>query len=302
MAPGGRGPASPSDDHPRSVPPACARGRRHPGAGRSAGRRLLQARDPRGCLPVWRRAELSRRVSSASARRCYKNKPSGDAGDDAGGTCMRQELECSASPGPSGACDPVCQSGCACGEKCVNPGAGNMCTPIAMPVQLNYDSCNPAADRCRPGSVCLPEFQDRCGAHCYRFCRVDTDCGMNARCTGEAQDPAGNPLYRVCSARIEPCNPTGVAPACGPGAGADRLAPAFGCYILSHHAPRRDRLRVRRPAARRRGLRAGVPVRARPGVPEGRRPRPVAASCAPWRPAGCCRRWSARSASGACRS
>jgi hypothetical protein len=169
--------------------------------------------------------------------RCFKNKPSGDAGDDAGGSCMRQELECSASPGPSGACDPVCQSGCACGEKCVNPGAGNQCTPTLMPVQLNYDSCNPATDRCRPGSVCLPEFQDRCGAHCYRFCRVDTDCGMNARCTGEAQDPAGNPLYRVCSAKIEPCNPTGVAPACGPGAGADRLAPAFGCYILSHMHP-----------------------------------------------------------------
>jgi hypothetical protein len=169
--------------------------------------------------------------------RCFKNKPSEDAAGDAAGTCQRQELECSASPGPSGACDPVCQSGCACGEKCVNPGGGNTCTTIAMPVQLNYDSCNPDADRCRPGSVCLPEFQDRCGAHCYRFCRVDTDCGMNARCTGEAQDPAGNPLYRVCSAKIEPCNPTGVAPACGPGAGPDRLAPAFGCYILSHMHP-----------------------------------------------------------------
>jgi hypothetical protein len=171
-----------------------------------------------------------------SGSRCYKNKPSEDVAGDSN-MCQRQELECSASPGPSGACDPVCQSGCACGEKCVNPGNGNRCAPITMPVQLNYDSCDPGADRCRPGAVCLPEFQARCGAHCYRFCRVDSDCGASARCTGEAQDDAGNPLYKVCSAKIEPCNPTGLTPTCGPGAGADRRAPAFGCYILSHLHP-----------------------------------------------------------------
>jgi hypothetical protein len=167
---------------------------------------------------------------------CFKNQP-GDAAGDTGGTCMRQELLCSASPGPSGACDPVCQSGCACGEKCVNPGAGNICTATTMPVQLLYDSCDPGADRCRPGAVCLPEFQPRCGAHCYRFCRADSDCEPNARCTGEAQDDAGNLLYKVCSAEIAPCNPTGPAPTCGPGARADRRAPAFGCYILSHMHP-----------------------------------------------------------------
>jgi hypothetical protein len=167
--------------------------------------------------------------------KCYRNPPSGDASSDTGGTCQRQELECSASMGASGACDPVCQSGCACGEKCVNPGGGNKCAPITMPIRGHYESCDPVNDRCRPGDVCLPEFRPVCGSHCYRFCRVDSDCGMIARCTGEAQDDAGNLLYKVCSAKIEQpgCNPTGAAP-CGLSAGPDRQGPAFGCYMLSH--------------------------------------------------------------------
>jgi hypothetical protein len=170
--------------------------------------------------------------------RCYKNKPAGDAGEDTGG-CKSQELECSAASGSTGGCDPVCQSGCACGEKCTNSGSGNRCAPIGLPVRGFYDSCDPSGDRCRPGAACLPEFQERCGAHCYRFCRVDSDCGEVARCTGEAQDDNGNLLYKVCSAKIEQpgCNPTGPNPACSPSTTPDRPASAFGCYILSHLHP-----------------------------------------------------------------
>ena len=198
-----------------------------------------------------------------SGSRCYKNKPSERRRRRHGNMCQRQELECSASPGASGACDPVCQSGCACGEKCVNPGNGNRCAPITMPVQLNYDSCDPGADRCRPGAVCLPEFQARCGAHCYRFCRVDSDCGANARCTGEAQDDAGNPLYKVCSAKIEPVQSH--RPDARLRARRRCRSPAAGVRLLHPVAPApgRDRVRVRRAAARGRRLRAGVPVRAR---------------------------------------
>jgi hypothetical protein len=102
-----------------------------------------------------------------------------------------------------------------------------------MPSEPLYSACDPLQDTCRPGLVCLPEFTEACGSHCYRFCREDIDCGENSRCVGEVSDNTGRTLYKTCSPRGGTCNPTGTSPACSDGAPADRKFPDFACYIVS---------------------------------------------------------------------
>jgi hypothetical protein len=131
----------------------------------------------------------------------------------------------------------VCQTGCGCNQRCTNPGSGNICEAAAPATLALYDTCNPDGDTCRAGAVCLPEFQDRCGAHCYRFCRIDSDCPPQSRCKGEAHDDQGTLLYKICSPRIEECDPTGATPRCAPGNSADRRWPDFACYMLSVSNP-----------------------------------------------------------------
>jgi hypothetical protein len=98
-----------------------------------------------------------------------------------------------------------------------------------------WDECSPEADTCRAGAICLAEtIPAACKAHCYRYCRTDQDCGNEARCTGDIQLGTAMASYKVCSPKIEPCNPTGPA-RCGMPAA--RPFPAFGCYILSSKYP-----------------------------------------------------------------
>jgi hypothetical protein len=181
---------------------------------------------------------------SCKAARCYKNPPvTADAATQMDASCQQNERECSPATMTSGACDPVCQRGCSsCGDRCTHNGTANVCVARSALSTSTYDSCMPDRDTCAPGTVCLAEFNEqKCGAHCYRFCRVDSDCkdpGGNqiARCTGEAQK---NDLvvYKHCSPRIEPCNPTGPEPRCTGGAPAERPYPAFACYMLSPQHP-----------------------------------------------------------------
>jgi hypothetical protein len=180
---------------------------------------------------------------SCTLGKCYKNAPArADAGAD--GACQQNERECSPVTNPSGACDPVCQSGCgSCSDKCTNNGAGNVCVAATVPAAGNYDSCSPDRDTCTAGAVCLGEFNEqKCGAHCYRFCRVDSDCkgpagNQIARCTGEAQNASGDVIYKHCSPRIETCNPAGPNPRCQGASAIDRPSPAFACYMLSWQHP-----------------------------------------------------------------
>jgi hypothetical protein len=175
--------------------------------------------------------------------RCYKGTPASDGGGDSpindgpvGDADCVGPLPCTPPPSAVAGCDPVCQTGCGCKQRCTNPGSGNVCQAATGTLAL-YDTCNPSGDTCRPGAVCLPEFQDRCGAHCYRFCRVDDDCPGMSRCKAEAHDERGNLLYKVCSPRIETCNPIGAMPRCGPAGNADRPWPNFACYMLSVDSP-----------------------------------------------------------------
>jgi hypothetical protein len=124
-------------------------------------------------------------------------------------------------------CDPVCQWGCRCGERCVIRN-GVACVDSSDATLAVGDTCNPQENRCRPGGMCMREARDVCGAHCYQLCRVDSDCGPNRRCTTPL--PAmGGVTVSACSAPAEGCDPIGAA-AC---TSAGHPAPTFACYILT---------------------------------------------------------------------
>lgn len=133
------------------------------------------------------------------------------------------------------ACDPVCQAGCRCGERCNFEGTAALCKSQAGPFRQPYETCEPRADACRPGTICLEEVADACSSHCYKYCRTDADCGMlNARCTLEVQLGTSNTSYKVCSPPVEPCSPVGMARCGNQGT---RPFPTFGCYVLSAKFP-----------------------------------------------------------------
>ncbi len=165
--------------------------------------------------------------------RCFKSGSPGDGGGPDSGTDARQ---CSPATGTTG-CDPVCQTGCQSSEQCTHNGSDNLCRAASTPGEALYASCDSLQDRCRAGLVCLPEFTENCGSHCYRFCREDVDCGENSRCVGQVSDEAMRSLYKTCSPRGGNCNPTGSSPRCTDNAPADRQFPDFACYIVSPEYP-----------------------------------------------------------------
>jgi hypothetical protein len=141
---------------------------------------------------------------------------------------------CSSPPRDKG-CDPVCQSGCACNQRCKLEGGNNVCRAQDPPFLQQYDACEPKDDRCRPGTICLQESEDHpaCGSHCYRHCRADSDC-PNAKCTIDVQFGSAATASKVCSPPMDACSPFGAA-RCS--AAANRPYPTFGCYVMSSSYP-----------------------------------------------------------------
>jgi hypothetical protein len=131
-------------------------------------------------------------------------------------------------------CDPVCQSGCACGERCKLEGGPAICRAESGPFIGPYEDCDPRADQCRPGAICLQESRDKpaCGAHCYRHCRTHEDC-PNARCSVDIEFGSAATRFRVCSPPNDGCNPWGPARCNNP----NRQAGVFGCYVMSGSFP-----------------------------------------------------------------
>jgi hypothetical protein len=141
---------------------------------------------------------------------------------------------CTAAPRDKG-CDPVCQSGCACNERCKLEGGNTNCRAEGPTFLQQYDACEPKDDRCRPGTICLQESQDHaaCGSHCYRHCRTDGDC-PNAKCTIEVQFGNSATTNKVCSPPMDACSPFGQG-MCS--SGSMRPYPTFGCYVMSSTYP-----------------------------------------------------------------
>jgi hypothetical protein len=181
----------------------------------------------------------------APDNRCYRNVPPSDGGTDLprdvgggsdviaadGGMCQRG-LSCSMGAAPN-QCDPVCQTGCACDSKCAFVAGKPTCALLPPRPADFYESCIPAADNCRAGAVCAVEARPQaCGAHCYRTCREDSDCGGTGRCTEQYLGPNDEFLTKLCGPKIEPCNPTGAAPECTGASATNHPFPSFACYIL----------------------------------------------------------------------
>jgi hypothetical protein len=150
------------------------------------------------------------------------------------GACYSPVAGCTGDSGKK--CDPVCQTGCGCHEKCSANGMGTLtCNmplasrPRALGESCDISSLNAAAqtDNCAPGLVCL---NDACGTRCYHFCKTDADCPMSSctRDTGTVPEPPGPPTgIKVCDVQLTTCNPinNGQPSGCG--------ADVQGCYLLT---------------------------------------------------------------------
>jgi hypothetical protein len=140
---------------------------------------------------------------------------------------------CNAQAIPNSTCDPVCQSGCPCDERCILTSSstfvcegGNVNASFIPP----FGTCNePDTNLCAPGAVCIADSAQRCPNLCYKTCRVDVDCPAKSRCTRTAIYDNGGSLVGgvyLCSPPVEACNPTGAA-AC------NAAAAGFKCVFLA---------------------------------------------------------------------
>jgi hypothetical protein len=136
----------------------------------------------------------------------------------------------SCAPKIADGCDPVCQAGCKCGERCKLETTGAACRADQPPFVDQYDRCDQNNDTCKPGYVCIEELASHpdCAAHCYRLCRNDSQCPMGSKCSDQVT-VQGNVMAMSCSIPTETCNPFGRA-SCG--MPAQRPYPAFACYTV----------------------------------------------------------------------
>jgi hypothetical protein len=128
-------------------------------------------------------------------------KPAVDAGHDMGAdlACFAPVATCTAAAGLT--CDPVCQTGCKCHEKCAVVSGALACKAPFGTLGHVGDACVTAtdgSDNCAPGLTCMV---DGCGARCYAYCRADKDCPTSAcnRDAGAAQ--------KVCDVPYVSCHP-----------------------------------------------------------------------------------------------
>jgi hypothetical protein len=145
-----------------------------------------------------------------------------DAVSEPDAACFPPVGNCTADT--SKGCDPVCQKGCMCHQKCsVNTAGTPTCNePSPTLPRTEGQSCSPVSeglaaqtDDCEPGLVC---FDETCGSLCVRFCRVDKDC-PNSTCTRPL--PGG---LKGCDVPPSACNPVTAL-------GGTSCAAAQGCYL-----------------------------------------------------------------------
>jgi hypothetical protein len=157
----------------------------------------------------------------------------GSADAEGAGPCF-EPLACSPRAADAGpACDPVCQQGCGCRQRCslLYGETVPTCRSVGpAPIALGQD-CNARSDQCVRGSVCLGEQRMECGAHCYRYCRTNADCETGSLCIGGIEWDGKKSDQSICTP-AEACDPTG-----GDCVRADRQSGAFACYRLSPDLP-----------------------------------------------------------------
>jgi hypothetical protein len=130
-----------------------------------------------------------------------------EAAPDVPPACLTPVMGCTADPA-NVKCDPQCQTGCGCHEKCLVTSTGVLtCNQQsgALP-RTEGQSCvavsegtTAQTDDCEPGLVC---FAEPCGHLCARFCRVNADCQGGALCSRAL---AGG--FKACDFPASNCNP-----------------------------------------------------------------------------------------------
>jgi hypothetical protein len=141
---------------------------------------------------------------------------------------------------PGDQCDPVCQSGCLCGQRCQLLGdqAGHYnfkCgTPPTGTLLDNFQPCDTSNDLCKPGLSCLlpPPQSTGCGPQCNRYCRRNVDCPTDSLC-GLGAEISGQQSILICTPPAVACNPIlqTVAPACSSSLAGNT------CYVFSSEQP-----------------------------------------------------------------
>lgn len=149
--------------------------------------------------------------------------------------CTNPAPLCTSSAVP-GSCDPTCQVGCSCGQRCTVNEAGKFCEPLpvnavkSVGASCGGDGETVLFDDCSPGSVCLNEATAACGKHCYRFCRTNADCADQARCVMLKEGST----FSYCEPPPANCSPIFGEGGCNR---ADRPSPAFGCVLAGADRP-----------------------------------------------------------------
>jgi|HubBroStandDraft_6_1064221.scaffolds.fasta_scaffold75301_2 hypothetical protein len=126
---------------------------------------------------------------------------------------------CSSTSTASQACDPVCQTGCACGFCGVTSGAIK-CLSLAEGTKDVGAICNPQSQSdCKPGLFCRAECQTTTVGRCYQFCVSSNDCTAPSLCNASSPD---SPLS-LCSLPSQQCDPIALT-------GCESTPSALACY------------------------------------------------------------------------
>jgi hypothetical protein len=129
---------------------------------------------------------------------------------------------CQEPPAAGSACNPSCQTGCACGRCNVGDDGAAVCAPFIGTQSLGQ-TCAPDRDDCQAGLICLLES---CGARlgrCYQHCTTSAQCATGVSCDIPILDAAGNDTgFQTCDLAPQDCDPV---------AGGGCPATALGCYL-----------------------------------------------------------------------
>jgi hypothetical protein len=139
--------------------------------------------------------------------------PADGAGDAKDANLCNQPVAGCTSPAIVG-CDPVCQSGCGCKEKCSRGVDGTaVCQPsggfqnVGDPCTVNNPGLANQSDNCVAGAVCLSDSGTN--PRCFALCNTSADCASHgALCVNHYLAPSGSsPSVRVCDPPLMACDP-----------------------------------------------------------------------------------------------
>ena len=168
---------------------------------------------------------------SCASGYCVSNSAAGQGGaggagaGGAGGTTCANPIQplCTSAAAPA-VCDPVCQTGCPCGQRCVVTTGGTKCVAPAAEALTVGMVCRPEADACAPGLTCLKEACGTDLGRCYRFCDPNQPmCGAGVCGTPVRLPDNSDSGQRVCDLGNQQCDPF---------SGTGCVDPALFCYAL----------------------------------------------------------------------